>query len=79
MKVTRIRDRFPVRFSRAARLWILDIIIRALESGCPVVSLLPDEYTNIGFFWGLTSGLVSVFLAAWFNSAFMLMRRFLEL
>ena len=33
------------------RTWGLDIILRAPVSGCSVVSLLPEEYTKIGFFW----------------------------
>ena len=38
-----------VRFPRAARHWKLYIILRALVFGCPVVSLLPAEYSKIVF------------------------------
>ena len=38
-----------MRFSRAVRPWNLDIVARALVSGCSFVSLLPEEYTKIVF------------------------------
>ena len=52
-----------MRFSRAARSWKQDTVLRAPVSGCPLVSLLPEEHTKIGLIWCSTSEITSVFWA----------------
>ena len=46
----RIRGRFSVWWPRALRPRNLDLILLAPVSGCPLASLLPEEYTKMFFF-----------------------------